>query len=105
MFIPGLDKAGGFTITSTPSEGKPRPDRAAYYELAIQRSANPPAKWLWKPENGILGSKLVVRAGGSFVWPPPRLDATKIDQVVLVAGGVGIKYEHLLIFRSGVDED
>ena len=91
MFVPGLSKAGGFTITSTPREGRPTTERPAYFELAIQNSTNPPARWLWQPEDQILHSKIVVRAGGSFVWPPPGLDTSKIDQVVLIAGGVGIK--------------
>ena len=91
MFIPSLSKAGGFTITSTPKEGRPTVERPAYFELAIQNSSNPPAKWLWRPEHDILHSQLLVRAGGSFVWPPPNLDVTTIDQVVLIAGGVGIK--------------
>ncbi|KAK5676216.1 hypothetical protein LTS10_011028 [Elasticomyces elasticus] len=90
-FIPGLPKAGGFTISSAPSEARPRKHSPPYLELAIQKSRNPPAQWLWKPEAEILGSQLVVRVGGSFVWPPPRLDVAKIDRLVLVAGGVGIK--------------
>ena len=89
--MPGLNKAGGFTITSTPREGHPTPARPAYLELAIQNSTNPPAKWLWQREDEILHSKLVVRAGGSFVWPPPDLDESSIEQVILIAGGVGIK--------------
>jgi hypothetical protein len=91
VFIPSLSKAGGFTITSTPSDqGKPTSDRAAYFELAIQRSTNPPAQWLWKPESEILNEQIIVRTGGSFVWPPPGIDVDEIEQVVLVAGGVGI---------------
>lgn len=57
----------------------------------MQNSSNPPAKWLSRPEDEILNSRIVVRAGGSFVWPPPKLDGAAIQQVVLVAGGVGIK--------------
>ncbi|KAK3065790.1 hypothetical protein LTR53_018035, partial [Teratosphaeriaceae sp. CCFEE 6253] len=90
-FIPGISKAGGFTITSTPAEGRPTSHSPPYLELAVQRSKNPPAQWLWKPRDEILGAQLVVRVGGSFVWPPPRLDDTKIDRLVFVAGGVGIK--------------
>lgn len=91
VFIPSLPKAGGFTITSTPShQGTPTPHRAAYFELAIQKSSNPPAQWLWKPESSILNQQIIVRTGGSFVWPPPGIKVDEIEQVVLVAGGVGI---------------
>lgn len=31
-----------------------------------------------------------MRPGGSFVWPPSGLDVEGIEQVVLIAGGVGI---------------
>lgn len=31
-----------------------------------------------------------MRTGGSFVWPPPGINVDEIEQVVLVAGGVGI---------------
>jgi hypothetical protein len=63
-----------------------------YLELAIQDSpANEPAAWLWRPREDILGQELVVRVGGSFVWPPPR-GAEGVRRLVLVAGGVGIKY-------------
>jgi len=86
-----LPKAGGFTITSTPSDqGTPTSSRPAYFELAIQKSTNPPAQWLWKPESEILNEQIIVRTGGSFVWPPPGINVDEIEQVVLVAGGVGI---------------
>ncbi|KAI5210413.1 hypothetical protein E4T39_00139 [Aureobasidium subglaciale] len=102
VFIPSLSKAGGFTITSTPSDqGQPTSQRPAYFELAIQNSTNPPAQWLWKPESEILNKQIIVRTGGSFVWPPPGIDVDEIEQVVLVAGGVGINplvsiFAHLL---------
>ncbi|KAF2172927.1 hypothetical protein M409DRAFT_49436 [Zasmidium cellare ATCC 36951] len=89
-FIPGLQKAGGFTITSTPGEARPSSHSPPYLELAVQNSTNPPAKWLWRPSEEILGSELVVRVGGSFTWPPPHLDVHQIDRLVLIAGGVGI---------------
>lgn len=96
MHIPGLPKAGGFTITSTPAEAAPPRTTtgsadAPYLELAVQKTANPPAKWLWRPAEEILGARLVVRVGGSFVWPPPGIDVRGINKVVFVAGGVGIK--------------
>ena len=38
-----------------------------------------------------MGQDVLVRVGGSFVWPPPGLDVNQINRVVFVAGGVGIK--------------
>nr|POE65720.1 oxidoreductase nad-binding domain-containing protein 1 [Quercus suber] len=103
-FIPGLRSAGGFTITSTPSEARPSKHSAPYLELAVQKSRNPPAQWFWQPEEVILGSRLVVRVGGSFTWPPPNFDVAKIERLVLIAGGVGINplisiFSHLI--RTG----
>ena len=89
-YIPGLPKAGGFTITSTPYEARPTNHSAPYLELAVQKSTNPPAQWLWQPQDEILGTQLVVRVGGSFTWPPPHLDVSQINRLVLIAGGVGI---------------
>jgi NAD(P)H-flavin reductase len=37
-----------------------------------------------------LNEQVIVRTGGSFVWPPPGITVDEIEQVVLVAGGVGI---------------
>lgn len=89
-FIPGLRQAGGFTITSIPSQARPSSSSPPFLELAVQKSKNPPAQWLWRPQGEILGSQLVVRVGGSFTWPPPKLDTNSIERLVLVAGGVGI---------------
>lgn len=93
VHIPGLDKAGGFTVTSTPDDVLTSSEsEQPYIELAIQRSPrNPAAAWLWRPEEEILGRDLNVRFGGSFTWPPPNLDLSAIKKVVLIAGGVGIK--------------
>ncbi|KAH6877763.1 hypothetical protein J4E90_009327 [Alternaria incomplexa] len=93
VFVPDVDKAGGFTITSSPSEALPRsdPDFVPYFELAVQKSPNnPPAAWLWQPAEEILGKEVTVRVGGSFVWPPPCLDMKKIKRAIFIAGGVGI---------------
>lgn len=92
-------------MTSTPRDANPKsyypnldnspsaspPTSPAYLELAIQKSSNPPAAWLWRPEAEIIGTELHVRVGGSFVWPPPRVDIASVQRVVFVAGGVGIK--------------
>ena len=93
VHVPGLPKAGGFTITSTPQDANPIDNHLnRYIELAIQKSPrNPPAAWLWQAEEAILGSRLLVRVGGGFVWPPPKVDQATIKKVVFVAGGVGIK--------------
>jgi len=86
VFVPGIAKAGGFTITSSPSANK-------LVELAVQKSPNnPPAAWLWRPKKELLGEELIVRVGGSFVWPPPGIDIENIDHVLFIAGGIGIKY-------------
>lgn len=101
VHLPTLSKAGGFTITSSPSKAQiqtapsaPRqrsPAPSPYLELAVQRSpTNPAAAWLWKPFPEILGKELQVRVGGSFVWPPPNIDVIKLARVVFIAGGVGI---------------
>ncbi|KAI4730792.1 hypothetical protein E4T49_01130 [Aureobasidium sp. EXF-10728] len=106
VFIPSLQKAGGFTITSTPlNQGTPTAHRPAYFELAIQKSSNPPAQWLWKPTSEILNQQIIVRTGGSFVYPPPGIDVKDIEQVVLVAGGVGINplisiFAHLMSLKQ-----
>jgi NAD(P)H-flavin reductase len=87
VHVPGIHKAGGFTITSPPSH---LPPPTNYLELAIQKSPlNPPAAWLWQNPESILGTELQVRVGGSFVWPPP-LKESEITRVVFIAGGVGI---------------
>lgn len=62
-------------------------------ELAVQESpSSPPAAWLWRPKEEILGKQLSIRVGGSFVWPPSGVDLGQITNIVFVAGGVGIKY-------------
>ncbi|EUC33135.1 hypothetical protein COCMIDRAFT_88797 [Bipolaris oryzae ATCC 44560] len=93
VFVPDVEKAGGFSITSSPSEALPRadPEHKPYFELAVQKSPdNPPAAWLWKPAEEIIGGEVKVRVGGSFVWPPPCLDMKKIKRAIFIAGGVGI---------------
>ncbi|OCL14413.1 hypothetical protein AOQ84DRAFT_281101 [Glonium stellatum] len=98
VHVPGLAKAGGFTITSTPRDAlpqssEPEPDQrqSPFLELAVQESPlNPPAAWLWRPSEEIIGQELHVRVGGSFVWPPPGVNANETHRVVFIAGGVGI---------------
>ncbi|WPG97812.1 oxidoreductase nad-binding domain-containing protein 1 [Acrodontium crateriforme] len=100
-FIPGLRSAGGFTITSTPSEARPSRNSAPFLELAVQKSRNPPAQWLWQDAERILGQQLTVRVGGGFIWPPAGIDASQIERLVFVAGGVGVNplismFSHLI---------
>ncbi|KAH8900244.1 hypothetical protein GQ53DRAFT_816262 [Thozetella sp. PMI_491] len=91
VYVPTVSKAGGFTITSSPSKAVPKGDDAGYIELAIQKSPdNPPAIWLWQPEADVLGAELNVRVGGSFVWPPAGITVPSLRRVVFAAGGVGI---------------
>ncbi|KAK6437265.1 hypothetical protein LTR95_006547 [Oleoguttula sp. CCFEE 5521] len=88
--IPGLPRAGGFTLTSPPSTAVPQGSTPGYLELAIQKSRNPPAAWLWRPASEILLSQLAVRVGGSFVYPPVLPSDSRVERLVLIAGGVGI---------------
>ena len=93
-FIPGIPKAGGFTITSAPSTAAPskNPPSPGHIELAIQKSSNPPAQYFHLPQESILNKPLLIRVGGSFTYPPPTLPipTTSINRLVLIAGGVGI---------------
>lgn len=114
MHIPSISEAGGFSITSTPADARPLPSpesptealgaeepgiaevetqgRSPYVELAVQEApSNPAGAWLWKPQDEILGRELSIRVGGSFVWPPEGIDIRHLKNVVLVAGGMGIK--------------
>lgn len=110
VHIPSIATAGGFTITSTPADAQllsslespvpllgaetsaPASQGGPYVELAVQNSpSNPPAAWLWRPKDEILGKEINIRVGGSFVWPPTGVDIQKVKNVVLIAGGVGIK--------------
>lgn len=76
-------------LSTLASQGRP-----PYVELAVQESPkNPPAAWLWKPKDEIVGKEVNIRVGGSFVWPPNGTVVSKIKNVVLIAGGVGIKYD------------
>ncbi|KAF4451918.1 Oxidoreductase NAD-binding domain-containing protein 1 [Fusarium austroafricanum] len=88
-YVPGHSKPGGFTITSTPRAAAD--PESPYFELAVQESPdNPPAAWLWKSPPEIINSKLQVRVGGSFIFPPADITLSEISRVVFVAGGVGI---------------
>ena len=99
VHVPGVAKAGGFTITSSPRDAVPSYSDISsklFLELAIQKSPdNPPAAWLWQPKERIIGKELAVRVGGGFVWPPPGINLGSIRRAVFIAGGVGIKLVYL----------
>jgi hypothetical protein len=95
--LPAQAVAGGGSLGKTNTQAFAVHGQAAkgpYIELAIRKSPDPPAKWMWRDEKEILGTKLRVRFGGGFVWPPPvqGLTARDVDRVLFVAGGVGVKY-------------
>lgn len=108
LTIPNINVVGGFTITSppqtalsflhptksntpnSPTHGLTKP----YIELAIQRSDNnPPATYLWRPSNTILGTEVTFKVGGEFAFPPLTLNKQEcedLQRVVFIAGGVGV---------------
>ncbi|KAI1205986.1 uncharacterized protein F4807DRAFT_441257 [Annulohypoxylon truncatum] len=97
VYVPGVSKAGGYTITSSPSSAHPpisddpsSPPCRPFLELAVQKSPDPPAAWLWQDPASITYAELRVRVGGSFVWPPPGVDTRTLRKAVFVAGGVGV---------------
>jgi NAD(P)H-flavin reductase len=104
-YVPGITKAGGFTITSPPSAasaGLCEP----HLELAIQKSPeNAVAAWLWQPEESIMGANLQVRVGGGFVFPPPSFRLNDMTTVVFIAGGVGINPLMSMISHIGEAND
>ena len=53
---------------------------------------NPHAAWLWRSPDLLVGQRVHVRVGGSFVWPPPSVPgpAGRLRKIVFVAGGVGV---------------
>ncbi|KAI1414242.1 hypothetical protein F5Y13DRAFT_18646 [Hypoxylon sp. FL1857] len=92
VYVPGVPKAGGYTITSPPSKARlsDASSSPGYLELAVQKSSDPPAAWLWQDPESITFAELQVRVGGSFVWPPPGVNVRALRKVVFVAGGVGV---------------
>ncbi|KAI2602416.1 hypothetical protein GGR54DRAFT_645041 [Hypoxylon sp. NC1633] len=97
VFLPGVSKAGGYTITSSPLKARPHllgdqssASSTGYLELAVQKSPDPPAAWLWQDVDLIIYAELQVRVGGGFIWPPPGVNLRSLRRAVFVAGGVGI---------------
>jgi NAD(P)H-flavin reductase len=101
VYVPGLSKPGGYTITSAPrlalvesaisTTQHVQEDLARgkfEVHLAIQSAmGNPVTEFLWKDPMALIGTKMQIRVGGNFTWPPAVQKPTK---VVFVAGGVGI---------------
>lgn len=91
-YIAGIPRAGGFSITSTPAEAAMDEQDPGYLELAIKSSpTNPHATWFFAEKDDIIGKELHVRVGGSLTWPPQEAQIDRVDRLVMVAGGVGIK--------------
>jgi hypothetical protein len=86
-YVPHLAKPGGFSFVSSPKTFKDH----GIASLAIQKTDNPPSKWLW--QDGILGQRIMMKVGGNFTFPPSKtsVDLDTIDYVQFIAGGVGIK--------------
>ena len=74
FYIPDIDKIGGYSITSMPSE-LPRLD------LVIKTSAHPPAAWC--TQIAAVGDRVTLHVGGKFVLQQAQSN-------LFVAGGVGI---------------
>ncbi|KAI2463992.1 hypothetical protein F4781DRAFT_440028 [Annulohypoxylon bovei var. microspora] len=102
VYVPGVAKAGGYTITSPPSSALTDASSTPFLELAVQKSPDPPAAWLWQDPAAITYADLRVRVGGGFVWPPPGVNARALRKVVFVAGGVGVN--PLVSMLSGLAE-
>ncbi|XP_028847525.1 oxidoreductase NAD-binding domain-containing protein 1-like isoform X2 [Denticeps clupeoides] len=82
LFIPGVEKVGGFSICSAPGLLQ----REGVLELAVKYAQHPPAHWVHT--QCALDSRVVVRVGGDFFFDPAPGDSP-VD-LLLVAGGVGI---------------
>lgn len=74
FYIPAIDKVGGYSITSLPSE-------LPQLDLAVKASAHPPADWC--TSRAKVGDRVGVRVGGTFVL-------REAQSQLFVAGGVGI---------------
>lgn len=72
-------------------EGGQKNAACPFLELAVQKATTAQVQRLWGGETEVLGMPLEVRVGGSFTWPPSTSGLKKIERVIFVAGGVGIK--------------
>lgn len=89
----GLERAGGYTITSSPKHAiaQAEDSEAPFVELAVQHASTPQVQRLWASQSEVLNMQLHVRVGGSFTWPPSGVNMANINRVLFLAGGVGIK--------------
>jgi len=79
FFIDGVEKVGGYSMSSPPSE-------LPQLRLAVKRSLHPPAAWCHSDAK--VGTLVHVKAGGSIHWDDT--DSLSTRHLLLVAGGIGI---------------
>ena len=88
FFIPGVDKVGGYSMCSKPSNF----EKEGTLDLAVKYSTWAPAQWLHTQAK--IGSKVAFKIGGEFHYPNKLIEATDgyecEHDVLLIAGGVGI---------------
>jgi len=84
FFIPGMDKIGGFSMSSHPSLLTEK----QMLDLAVKFSTWGPAYWLHTKAE--IGSSVALRVGGDFHYPNLATEAAGNHNLLLVAGGVGI---------------
>ena len=75
---PGLETVGGYTIVTSPGD-------LPQLDLAVKKSRNEVAVWCHSEEKAVPGTRVQVRAGGSFALSEPLA-----GKHLFVAGGVGI---------------
>ncbi|KAK3105136.1 hypothetical protein FSP39_017991 [Pinctada imbricata] len=86
MFIPGVDKVGGFSMWSRPSQLLT--DQTL--DLAIKYSDHPPAMWVHTECK--VGTEVHVRVGGDIYFDRDASQnlERKDPNLLLIAGGIGI---------------
>jgi len=82
LFIQGMEKVGGFSMCSTPTDLNTN----RTLDLAIKYSTWPPAYWVHTQCK--VGDVVTIRFGGDFYYPTEGL--VEEHNLLLVAGGVGI---------------
>jgi len=82
FFIPGLERVGGFSMSSAPSQL----EKEGTMDLAVKASLAAPAHWVHTTCK--VGDTVGLRVGGNFFHPSPGLPFP--HSILLVAGGVGI---------------
>ena len=82
FFIPGLERVGGFSMSSAPSQL----EEEGTMDLAIKASLAAPANWVHTACK--VGDTVGLGVGGNFFHPSPGISFP--HSILLVAGGVGI---------------